>query len=164
MKITPFFKLRLDLSSPNTVTMKQSIYNLVFLMLLIFGIGAGIIISVIFFGIIPSVDENNYPMLFGAPILTFWLIIHGVLEIRESLNPIDEYEVRKKNVIQTCGCVCFCPSCNDILNDQADYSELENGAGKYVCNNCGNISIWEFDIAPVPICIDEFYMDEKKKN
>lgn len=32
---------------------------------------------------------------------------------------------RKNKVISKCGCVCYCPECHDILNDQAECTDLD---------------------------------------
>ena len=59
-------------------------------------------------------------------------------------------KTREDEVIEQCGCVCYCPSCKDILNDQADctYTDFV----RYKCNMCGTKSKWSFDIFPVPYC------------
>ena len=61
-------------------------------------------------------------------------------------------EKRVKKVLNDCGCVCFCKSCNDILNDQAKCVE-ESGIVIYTCS-CGAVTKFNFDIAPVPIMVD----------
>lgn len=61
---------------------------------------------------------------------------------------------RERDVIQTCGCVTYCPKCHDILNDQAYWLESNGeGLGTYKCRLCGNVSEWNFGIAPGPILI-----------
>lgn len=61
---------------------------------------------------------------------------------------------RSKRVLKYCGNICYCPKCNDILNDQAlwTYDNKNSEKGEYYCNNCQNTSIWFFG-APVPICL-----------
>jgi len=69
---------------------------------------------------------------------------------------------RYRRVLKTCGCVCHCPVCNDILQDQADWHEYIGdegeltGDGLYYCKNCGTMSRWHFGIAPAPICLTKF--------
>lgn len=56
---------------------------------------------------------------------------------------------REKRVLEQCGCVCRCPQCQDILNDQAECQD--DDLVVYTCQ-CGHVSRWLFD-APVPILI-----------
>ncbi len=58
---------------------------------------------------------------------------------------------REKRVIKSCGCICYCPHCKDILNDQADCFEWK-GLVRYYCS-CKAGSTWNFDIAPVAILL-----------
>ena len=58
---------------------------------------------------------------------------------------------RKKDIMKSCGCICYCPKCNDILNDQADC--LDFNFVYYHCNVCGHDSVWNFDIAAMPILL-----------
>lgn len=61
---------------------------------------------------------------------------------------------RENTVLDACGCICICPKCNNILNDQATWKYLDNeGLGEYNCK-CGYISRWDFDMAPVPILME----------
>ena len=55
-------------------------------------------------------------------------------------------ETREEEVIRRCGCVCYCPSCKDILNDQADCTDTD--LVRYKCNTCGAKSVWTFDAIP----------------
>lgn len=61
----------------------------------------------------------------------------------------DEKLEREKKILESCGCVCYCPECKDPLNDQADCEDAD--LVTYKCNNCGATSKWNFDIAPIPI-------------
>lgn len=47
---------------------------------------------------------------------------------------------------------CFCPACKVDLcsNDSLIYDDVEV---VYKCKGCGNVSWWNFDIAPCPILI-----------
>ena len=68
------------------------------------------------------------------------------------------YRIRKSKVMASCGCVCFCPECNDILNDQAHCSITELPDADivhYKCTSCGQVSKWAFHIAPVPILLEK---------
>lgn len=62
-------------------------------------------------------------------------------------------KTRFEKVIASCGCVCYCPKCKDILNDQADCTDTD--LVRYTCNTCGHKSNWNFDIAPLPILMDK---------
>lgn len=59
---------------------------------------------------------------------------------------------RKERIAKLCGCICYCPHCKDILNDQADCYEGDR-ITTYRCNTCGKISKWKFGVAPVPIIV-----------
>jgi hypothetical protein len=65
-------------------------------------------------------------------------------------------KLRRDQVLAKYGCVCYCPYCKDILNDQAKWiSDLGDnpGFGLYLCK-CGKPSKWNFSLAPVPLCLD----------
>jgi hypothetical protein len=66
-------------------------------------------------------------------------------------------KTRKDLILDECGCVCYCPSCKDILQDQAIWvpEEGDSGKGIYICSKCDNVSSWHFGIAPIPICLEE---------
>lgn len=56
---------------------------------------------------------------------------------------------RERDIIQTCGCVTYCPKCHDMLNDQAYWlTSNGEGLGTYKCKLCGNVSEWHFGIIP----------------
>lgn len=58
---------------------------------------------------------------------------------------------RKDTVLEQCGCVCYCPQCKDILNDQANC--IDEDFVYYRCNTCNTNSIWTFDVAPCPVLL-----------
>lgn len=66
---------------------------------------------------------------------------------------LNKYQRREQKVIKTCGCICYCPSCKDILNDQADCTDTDYV--RYKCNTCGHNSVFSFDIGPCPILMKE---------
>ena len=66
---------------------------------------------------------------------------------------------REQNILDKCGCVCFCPKCKDPLNDQAECTDTD--LVRYKCTKCGHKSTWSFDIAPDPICLDEYIEGEE---
>jgi hypothetical protein len=68
---------------------------------------------------------------------------------------------RMDTVLKECGCVCHCPKCYDILNDQADCRDDKEDGVFYKCNTCGTCSHWNFDIAPVPVLLREFEKEHK---
>ena len=74
-------------------------------------------------------------------------------------NWIKKYKANKREekVLKNCGCACYCPKCKDILNDQAKCEKIEKDDNLwiyYTCNSCGNKSKWNFDILPLPLCLD----------
>ena len=65
-----------------------------------------------------------------------------------------EFRRREKKTLNECGCVCYCPNCLDILNDQAEMiDDTLNMKVYYKCNECDEESIWTFDAAPAPILL-----------
>ena len=58
---------------------------------------------------------------------------------------------RRRKLLELCGCVCFCPNCKDILQDQAECEDAD--LVRYRCNTCGHRSVWDFDIAPFPVLL-----------
>lgn len=58
---------------------------------------------------------------------------------------------RSEKVLRECGCVCYCPKCKEPLNDNADVHYSAEGLVVYACRNCGQVSEWSFDIAPLPV-------------
>jgi hypothetical protein len=60
-------------------------------------------------------------------------------------------DIRKTKSLEKCGCVCYCPGCSDILNDQADCTDTD--LVRYTCNTCGTKSEWTFDAAPWPMLL-----------
>lgn len=61
---------------------------------------------------------------------------------------------RERRIMETCGCVTYCPKCKDPLNDQAHWlASNGEGRGTYRCSPCGNVSEWHFGIAPCPVLI-----------
>lgn len=65
---------------------------------------------------------------------------------------IKEY-FREKKVKKECGNVCYCFNCREILNDNSSCIKLDEGIYEYTCAKCGSISIFNFDIVPVPILV-----------
>lgn len=65
-------------------------------------------------------------------------------------------KARVEAVLRSCGCVCFCPVCDEPLNDQATVKKEDNGDYTYTCV-CGAKSRWDFDAAPVPILVGVHY-------
>lgn len=61
---------------------------------------------------------------------------------------------REAEIIHNCGCITYCPKCHDMLNDQAYWLDSSGeGRGTYKCKACGNVSEWDFGIAPVAVMI-----------
>ena len=65
-------------------------------------------------------------------------------------------ETREEKILEECGCVCYCPNCDEPLNDCSDCKDISEGEGlyEYVCNECNVSSKFHFGIAPVPILIE----------
>lgn len=53
-----------------------------------------------------------------------------------------------------CGCACLCPKCKDVLNINPNTKYTDTDLVRYVCGECGEKSEWNFDIAPIPILIN----------
>lgn len=53
-------------------------------------------------------------------------------------------ETRENKVLRTCGCICYCPQCRDILNDQAECRCTGRSSYVYECKSCGHVSHWDF--------------------
>lgn len=82
-------------------------------------------------------------------------------EHKEIRRKYKELRRREKSVLKDCGCVCYCPECNDILNDQAECRDnIEEQKVYYTCG-CGAKSVWTFDAAPAPILLSKH--DKVKK-
>ena len=48
----------------------------------------------------------------------------------------------------------YCPGCHDVLNYQTEnYLERKDYRLTYQCQRCKQISVWELEIAPVPVLI-----------
>lgn len=49
---------------------------------------------------------------------------------------------------------CYCPECNnELINSGSFLSDEEYVV--YQCSECGDVSKWNFDIAPAPILIEK---------
>jgi len=48
------------------------------------------------------------------------------------------------------GCVCYCRKCRAILGDAQTLNESEY---QYTCGECQCVSVFNFDIAPMPILV-----------
>jgi len=91
------------------------------------------------------VDGGDMALL----VLTLMLLTAVYLDLR----PIKKRDKRLQKIIDDCGCVCKCPNCGDYLNDQAECEDEE--LVKYTCSKCKEVSYWSFDIAPVPILMND---------
>lgn len=63
----------------------------------------------------------------------------------------DKRERREKKILKNCGCCCYC-ECRNPLNDGCCIT-LNESEYEYTCSDCGGKSVFNFDIAPVPIRI-----------
>jgi len=57
----------------------------------------------------------------------------------------------EKNLKEFGNC-CYCSSCGDPLNDQAS-CVIEDTLVYYTCTCCGQVSVFDFGLAPCPILI-----------
>ena len=73
--------------------------------------------------------------------------------LKAILKWMDPRPTRVEKIVKECGCCCFCPKCAEPLNDKSFVSDKE--LVTYKCSECGVVSKWSFDIAPVPILISE---------
>ncbi len=73
----------------------------------------------------------------------------GGMSLREKLK----HWLRERRVMRECGCICYCPNCRNILNDNAQYFDRGLNQDVYICNVCNCESLWSFNLAPVPILI-----------
>lgn len=78
--------MRLILNEDNSVkkSWKQYMYNIFFLIFLIFGISFGLALSLLLFQTITF--KSNPDLYFGIFGVTGWLIIMGIIEIMKSLK------------------------------------------------------------------------------
>ena len=61
-------------------------------------------------------------------------------------------KTRKEKILEDCGCVCYCPTCGEPLNDESECQMLHaDGIYEYTCASCGDKPRFHFGIAPVPI-------------
>ena len=63
----------------------------------------------------------------------------------------DKRKNREKKILKNCGCCCYC-ECRNPLNDGFCLT-LNKSEYEYTCSDCGGKSVFNFDIAPVPIRI-----------
>ena len=144
-------KMHLNLTIPlKEISVKQYWFNTMFIMLWVSGVTMSLLLSYIIFTICEF--KNCQELYFGFFGISGYLIVEGIMEIKESLK--SDYDRQIKESLQKCGCVCLCPKCNGVLNHISNCSTELSGIIRYACP-CGNESRWDFDLAPVPICIEE---------
>ena len=61
-------------------------------------------------------------------------------------NKLRERFMKKKQ--STC---CYCPKCRNELTSSNSFVYDNDGLVKYVCDNCGNITFWDFKYYPIPV-------------
>ena len=54
------------------------------------------------------------------------------------------------SLLKRYGCVCYCRKCRAILGDAQTLNESEY---QYTCASCDSVSVFNFDIAPMPILV-----------
>lgn len=70
---------------------------------------------------------------------------------------IKEYfsKTREEQILEDCGCVCYCKNCHEPLNDTSDCVKgSEDGLYIYTCIKCSTESHFHFGIAPAPILVN----------
>lgn len=78
----------------------------------------------------------------------------------EEANSVFKWLNKKKHK-QTC--FCYCPECrNELISGNSFVSDEEYVT--YKCSECGYISCWSFDIAPVPIFLQRETVDQQVKS
>ncbi len=76
--------------------------------------------------------------------------------MKDLIRKIRNYFYKKKS-LKTCNNYCLC-TCGNVLNVNASCTQLDiDGIYKYVCNDCNQISVFHFGIAPVPIKLDNYH-------
>lgn len=67
------------------------------------------------------------------------------------MDTCEKFRKRERKILKDCGCICRCPHCCDILNDQAELVKDSERLTIYKCQ-CGCESQWDFSY-PVPIIL-----------
>jgi len=76
--------------------------------------------------------------------------------INSVLNIIRDRK-RVKKILKECGCCCYCPECNEPLNDKSDTKMIDkDGIYQYTCSKCGFKSVFHFGISPAPIYLEDY--------
>lgn len=68
-------------------------------------------------------------------------------------NWLQNWQLRREEaaLLKRYGCVCYCRGCRGILDNAIP---LHNGSEySYSCSGCNAESVFNFDIAPVPILV-----------
>lgn len=88
-------------------------------------------------------NENQKRADIGVPLKRLVMWLRGKTEAQRAARNLEK-----------CGCCCWCPACNDPLDDAAIWKPLdEYGHGNYLCGKCGHVSEWHFGIAPCPLLL-----------
>ena len=81
--------------------------------------------------------------------------MHKIISFMEKRKARKQSERREKEVLKDCGCICYCPECRDILNDQAECVDSYEDEKVYYKCSCGADSTWTFDAAPIPLLLSK---------
>ena len=65
---------------------------------------------------------------------------------------ISTFLIFKKNHKQTC--FVYCPRCHNELVSSESFVEDHDGIVEYKCDNCGEVSFWDFAHYPVPYLLE----------
>ena len=60
---------------------------------------------------------------------------------------------RAAQILKECGCCCRCHSCSNPLQDRSHMEVIAPGEYRSTCDECGSLSAFNYDIAPVPILV-----------
>jgi RNase P subunit RPR2 len=72
---------------------------------------------------------------------------------------------RKEAILDSCSCVCYCPKCDEPLNDTSTCEVLDqDGLVEYTCDACSTKSKFHFGIAPLPIYMKEEEHETRNSN
>lgn len=81
---------------------------------------------------------------------------HSIEKIYEEIDCVEReiYELETERFLNQ-GMYLYCRCGNDLNNGLSTSANKKDGSVIYSCNKCGNVSSWRFDIAPVPVCMED---------
>lgn len=98
---------------------------------------------------------GNYDNLKIDSLVIFFLSIFLLIKNIRSKS-------REDKIMESCGNVCYCPNCQEPLNDNSECEKVdESGIYRYTCVKCSTKSVFHFGIAPCPIYLDDYDKEMK---